>query len=51
MVSPNGQGGEYVEFNHPDRLGTRLVTNSSAGTFYAWGGSAQLVEYTEPTAS
>ncbi|HMO82099.1 MAG TPA: hypothetical protein PKD24_15025 [Pyrinomonadaceae bacterium] len=50
-VTPNGSGGEYVEFNHPDRLGTRLVTNSGAGAFYAWGGSAPVVEYTEPTAS
>lgn len=33
-ILPNGQGGEYVEFNHPDRLGTRLVTNPQAGTDY-----------------
>ncbi len=33
-VTPDGQGGEYVEFNHPDRLGTRLVTNQQGGTAY-----------------
>lgn len=33
-VTPNGSGGETVEFNHPDRLGTRLKTNQSAGTSY-----------------
>jgi len=31
-VTPNGSGGETVEFNHPDRLGTRLKTDQSAGT-------------------
>ena len=30
---PSG-GSEQVEFNHPDRLGTRLKTNQSAGTSY-----------------
>lgn len=33
-ITPNGTGGEYVEFNHPDRLGTRLVTNQAGGTSY-----------------
>ena len=33
-ITPNGQGGEYTEFNHPDRLGTRLVTNQAGGTAY-----------------
>jgi RHS repeat-associated protein len=33
-ITPNGQGGEYTEYNHPDRLGTRLVTNQQAGTSY-----------------
>jgi RHS repeat-associated protein len=28
-ISPNGVGGEYVEYQHPDRLGTRLVTNAA----------------------
>ncbi|MGI8639948.1 MAG: RHS repeat-associated core domain-containing protein [Pyrinomonadaceae bacterium] len=31
-VTPNGQGGEFTEFNHPDRLGTRTITNQQAGT-------------------
>jgi hypothetical protein len=25
---------ELVEFNHPDRLGTRTITNQAAGTSY-----------------
>jgi RHS repeat-associated protein len=29
-ISNNGQGGEVTEFHHPDRLGTKLVTNNSA---------------------
>ena len=33
-ITPNGQGGEYTEYNHPDRLGTRLVTNQPGGTSY-----------------
>lgn len=33
-VTPNGSGGEYVEFNHPDRLGTKLQTNQQGGTVY-----------------
>lgn len=33
-VTPNGTGGEYVEFNHPDRLGTKLQTNQAGGTSY-----------------
>ena len=33
-ISPNGQGGETVEYNHPDRLGTRIVTNQQAGTSF-----------------
>jgi len=33
-ITPNGSGGEYTEFNHPDRLGTRLVTNQQGGTAY-----------------
>ena len=28
---PNGAGGEATEFHHPDRLGTRIVTNPSTG--------------------
>ncbi|HEY2964438.1 MAG TPA: RHS repeat-associated core domain-containing protein, partial [Pyrinomonadaceae bacterium] len=33
-VTPNGGGGEAVEFQHPDRLGTRVVTNPSSGTSF-----------------
>ena len=33
-VTPNGAGGEATEYNHPDRLGTRLVTNQQLGTSY-----------------
>ena len=28
------QGGETLEFQHPDRLGTRLVTNNTANTAF-----------------
>jgi RHS repeat-associated protein len=27
-LTPNGSGGEFVQYHHPDRLGTRLVSNS-----------------------
>ena len=30
----NGAGGETLEFHHPDRLGTRLVTNNAANTSF-----------------
>jgi RHS repeat-associated protein len=33
-LTPNGSGGESVEYHHPDRLGTRLVTNPSTGSFF-----------------
>ncbi|MBA2335316.1 MAG: RHS repeat-associated core domain-containing protein, partial [Blastocatellia bacterium] len=33
-ITPNGQGGEYTEYNHPDRLGTRTITNQAGGTSY-----------------
>ncbi len=33
-LTPNGSGGEAVEYDHPDRLGTRLVTNPSIGTSF-----------------
>jgi RHS repeat-associated protein len=33
-ITPDGSGGEYTEFEHPDRLGTRLKTNQSGGTSY-----------------
>jgi RHS repeat-associated protein len=32
-VTPNGAGGEAVEYHHPDRLGTRIVTNPSTGSW------------------
>lgn len=28
---PNGSGGDAVEYDHPDRLGTRVTTNPSTG--------------------
>lgn len=33
-LTPNGSGGESIEYHHPDRLGTRLVTNPSTGTSF-----------------
>lgn len=30
----NGYGGEITEFHHPDRLGTKLVTNNQANTSF-----------------
>ncbi|HJP91183.1 MAG TPA: RHS repeat-associated core domain-containing protein [Pyrinomonadaceae bacterium] len=33
-LTPNGSGGESVEYHHPDQLGTRLVTNPATGTFF-----------------
>jgi RHS repeat-associated protein len=27
-LQPNGSGGEFTQFYHPDRLGTRLITNA-----------------------
>jgi RHS repeat-associated protein len=30
-LTPNGSGGEAIEHHHPDRLGTRLVTNPTTG--------------------
>ena len=32
-ATPNGNGGETTEFNHLDRLGTKLTTNQQIGTF------------------
>jgi len=31
---PNGTGGEILQYNHPDRLGTLLVTNPTDGTSF-----------------
>jgi len=33
-LTPNGSGGEIVQYHHPDRLGTRLVTDPSNGTSF-----------------
>ena len=31
-ITPNGSGGEITEYNHPDRLGTKTITNQTGGT-------------------
>jgi RHS repeat-associated protein len=33
-TTPNGSGGEFIQYHHPDRLGTRLVTNAQNTTFF-----------------
>jgi len=33
-LTPNGSGGEATQYHHPDRLGTRLVTDPSNGTSF-----------------
>jgi RHS repeat-associated protein len=33
-LTPNGSGGEAVQYHHPDRLGTRLVTDPVSGTSF-----------------
>ncbi len=33
-TTPNGISGEVTEYSHPDRLGTRVITNQQAGTSY-----------------
>ena len=33
-TTPNGSGGEFTQYHHPDRLGTRLVTNAQDTTFF-----------------
>src|SRR5437867_13385042 len=33
-LTPNNFDGEQVQFHHPDRLGTWLVTDPSNGTFF-----------------
>jgi RHS repeat-associated protein len=33
-LTPNNSGGEAMQFHHPDRLGTRLVTNPADGSFF-----------------
>lgn len=33
-LTPNGSGGEFVQYHHPDRLGTRLVSNAQDATYF-----------------
>jgi RHS repeat-associated protein len=33
-LTPNGSGGEFVQYHHPDRLGTRLVTNAQDTNYF-----------------
>jgi RHS repeat-associated protein len=33
-LTPNGGGGEIVQYHHPDRLGTRVVSNPANGTSF-----------------
>jgi len=33
-LTPNGSGGEFVQYHHPDRLGTRVVTNGQDTTYF-----------------
>jgi YD repeat-containing protein len=33
-LTPNGSGGEFVQYHHPDRLGTRLVSNAQDTTSF-----------------
>jgi RHS repeat-associated protein len=33
-LTPNGSGGEAIQYHHPDRLGTRLVTNGQDATYF-----------------
>ena len=33
-ITNNGSGGETLEFQHPDRLGTKLITNNTANTSF-----------------
>ena len=32
-ITPNGVGGEFLEFAHPDRLGTKLTTNQAGNSY------------------
>lgn len=34
ILTPNGGGGEAVQYHHPDKLGTRVVTNPADGSFF-----------------
>jgi RHS repeat-associated protein len=33
-LTPNGSGGHFVQYHHPDRLGTRLVTNAQDTNYF-----------------
>jgi RHS repeat-associated protein len=33
-LTPNGSGGQLVQYHHPDRLGTRLVTNAQDTNYF-----------------
>lgn len=33
-LTPNGSGSEAIQYHHPDRLGTRLVTNAQDATYF-----------------
>jgi RHS repeat-associated protein len=33
-LTPNGSGGQFIQYHHPDRLGTRLVTNAQDTTYF-----------------
>ena len=33
-LTPNGSGGEFVQYHHPDRLGTRLVSNAQDTNYF-----------------
>jgi RHS repeat-associated protein len=33
-LTPNGPTGHFVQYHHPDRLGTRLVTNAQDTTYF-----------------
>jgi RHS repeat-associated protein len=33
-LTTNGSGSEFVQYHHPDRLGTRLVTNAQDTTYF-----------------
>jgi RHS repeat-associated protein len=33
-LTPNGSGGQFVQYHHPDRLGTRLVTNAQDTSYF-----------------
>ena len=33
-LTPNGSGAEVIQFHHPDRLGTRIVTDPQYGTYF-----------------